>query len=39
METQKLYYVNSHLARFTARVLGCEETQKGFEVILDQTAF
>lgn len=39
METQKLYYVNSHLARFTARVLGCEETQNGFEVILDQTAF
>ena len=39
METKKIYYVNSHLARFTARVLGCEETQKGFEVILDQTAF
>ena len=39
METKKLYYVNSHLSRFTARVLSCEETQKGFEVILDQTAF
>ena len=39
METKKLYYVNSHLSRFSATVLSCEETGKGYEVILDQTAF
>lgn len=39
METKKLYYVNPHLSRFTARVLSCEENGKGFEVILDETAF
>ena len=39
METRKLYYEDSHLAAFTARVLSCEETDKGFEVVLDATAF
>ena len=39
METKKLYYVNPHLSRFSARVLSCEACGKGFEVILDQTAF
>ena len=39
METRKLYYEDSHMQRFTARVLSCEETGKGFEVILDATAF
>lgn len=39
METVKLYYQDSHLTRFTARVLSCEETAKGSEVILDATAF
>jgi len=39
METKKLYYVNCHLSRFSARVLSCEETAKGYEVILDETAF
>ena len=39
METQKLYYEDSHLAEFTARVLSCEATEKGFAVILDATAF
>ena len=39
METRKLYYEDSTLARFTAQVLSCEETKKGFAVVLDQTAF
>ena len=39
METKKLYYVNPHVSHFSAVVLSCKETAKGFEVILDQTAF
>ena len=39
METRKLYYEDSHLREFTARVVSCEETEKGFAVILDATAF
>ncbi len=39
MSTRKLYYEDSHLSRFTARVLSCTRTQGGFEVILDATAF
>ncbi len=39
MKTRKLYYEDSHLSRFTATVLSCEKTEKGYEVILDATAF
>lgn len=39
MQTRKLYYENSHLSHFTAQVLSCEQTEKGFEIILDATAF
>ena len=39
METKQLYYVNSHTSRFSAQVLSCEKTDKGFAIILDQTAF
>jgi len=39
METRKLYYENSHLREFTARVVSCEKSEKGYEVILDATAF
>ena len=39
MQTRKLYYEDSHLSRFTAAVLSCEATDKGYEVILDTTAF
>ena len=39
METKQLYYVNSHLSRFSAAVLSCTQTPKGFAVVLDQTAF
>ena len=39
METIKLYYEDSHLQTFTAIVLSCTETEKGFLVTLDATAF
>ena len=39
METKKLFYVNSHISRFSARVCSCTETEKGFEVVLEETAF
>ena len=39
METRKLYYEDCHQKTFTAQVLGCEETEKGWAVMLDQTAF
>ena len=39
METRKLYYEDSHMQRFTATVLSCTDIGKGFEVILDATAF
>ncbi len=39
MHTRKLYYEDSHLTRFDARVVSCEETKKGWEIILDATAF
>ena len=37
--TKKLYYEDSHLRCFSARVTGCTETEKGWEVTLDATAF
>ena len=39
MSTQKLYYEDCHLAEFTASVVSCEKTEKGYLVILDRTAF
>ena len=39
MQTQKRYYEDSHMAHFTATVLSCAQTEKGYEVILDATAF
>ena len=37
--TEKLYYRDSHLFAFTAKALACREGKKGWEVVLDQTAF
>lgn len=39
METRKLYYEDSHTRTFSAKVLSCEKTEKGYAVILDATAF
>lgn len=37
--TEKLFYQDSHLHEFTAQVLSCEETEKGYKIVLDRTAF
>ena len=37
--TEKLYYLDSHMWEFSARVLDCRETKSGFGIILDRTAF
>lgn len=37
--TQKLYYEDQYIKDFSATVLSCAETDRGFEVILDKTAF
>ncbi len=39
METRKLYYEDCHLRAFTAQVLRCEKGEKGYEIVLDATAF
>ena len=39
METEKLYYQDCHLAVFSARVLACAASDRGWEIILDRTAF
>lgn len=39
METRKLYYEDCHMTAFTARVVSCEQTDKGYLVVLDATAF
>lgn len=39
MTTQKLYYQDSHILNFDATVLSCEQTDKGWEIVLDATAF
>ncbi len=39
MEVKKLYYEDSHMQNFTARVTGCTEVKGGYAVTLDATAF
>lgn len=39
MATRKLYYEDAHLTHFTGRVVRCDETDAGFAVTLDATAF
>ncbi len=39
MNTRKLYYEDSHMRTFSAGVLSCQQGEKGYEVILDATAF
>ena len=36
---KKLYYDSAYIKEFDANVISCEKGKKGFEVILDQTAF
>lgn len=37
--TEKLFYEDSHLQRFTAVVEECVETDGGYNIVLDKTAF
>ena len=37
--TQKLYYEDCHIRQFSAQVLACEKSEKGYEVVLSATAF
>ena len=37
--TEKLYYLDSHLFEFEARVLAAREEKRGWEIVLDRTAF
>ena len=39
MSTQALYYEDSHMTQFTARVVSCTEEKDRYAVILDATAF
>lgn len=37
--TEKLYYKDAYLTKFTAEVISCTPTDEGFDVVLDKTAF
>ncbi|MBO5975668.1 MAG: alanyl-tRNA editing protein, partial [Oscillospiraceae bacterium] len=37
--TEKLFYQDAYIRKFSAKVLSCTEGKKGYEVILDQSAF
>ena len=39
MTTEKLYYADPFLYRFTATVVSCEPAKTGWRVVLDRTAF
>lgn len=39
VKMEKLYYQLPYVKQFEAKVLSCEKGKKGFEVILDRTAF
>ena len=37
--TDRLYNKDAYLQDFDAEVLSCEEGKKGYEIVLDRTAF
>ena len=39
MQIRKLFYEDCHMRQFTATVTGCEKSDKGWRITLDQTAF
>lgn len=39
LETRRLYYEDVYIKIFTARVLECRKAEKGYEILLDQSAF
>ena len=38
-ETKKLYYEDVYKKEFTAKVLECRESKKGYEIILNLDSF
>lgn len=39
IETRRLYYENVYTKEFEAKVLECRKTPKGYQILLDQSAF
>lgn len=39
MNTERLYYHDSNMQRFSAIVVSCEKAENGFRITLDRTAF
>ncbi len=39
MDTTKLYYEDCHMLQFTAQVKSCTQTERGWQITLDRTAF
>lgn len=39
MQTDRLYYKDSHMREFDAQVLSCAPGKHGYDVVLDRTAF
>ena len=37
--TEKLYYQDAYIKEFSAEVLSVTECEKGYDIILDKTAF
>lgn len=37
--TEKIFYTDSHISRFSATVLSCEKVENGFDIQLSATAF
>ena len=37
--TDKLFYKDSYIRKFTAQVQSCTPTEGGYEILLDRTAF
>ena len=39
MITKELFYTDAYISEFSAKVISCEKADKGYKIILDQTAF
>lgn len=37
--TDKLFYKDGYMQEFTATIISCEESKKGYELMMDKTAF
>ena len=39
METEKLFYRDGYMKEFDASVISCKQTEGGYQVVLNRTAF